>query len=102
LVLFFLKNSIKKAIVGKKELKILMVLDIFFTLLTTTYVTYTYIIADTNNTEKIFVIIFALWTLLGTIFYMKETKQADITIEKVSSVRTVSPLDINQPIKLPK
>jgi hypothetical protein len=33
---------------------------------------------------------------------MKETKQADITIEKVSSVRTVSPLDINQPIKLPK
>jgi prolipoprotein diacylglyceryltransferase len=102
LVLFFLKNSIKKAIVGKKELKILMVLDIFFTLLTTTYVTYTYIIADTNNTEKISVIIFALWTLLGTIFYMKETKQADITIEKVSSVRTVSPLDINQPIKLPK
>jgi hypothetical protein len=102
LVLFFLKNSVKKAIVGKKEIKILMLLDIFFITLTTAYVTYTYFVADINNTEKASIITFALWTLLGIIFYMKETKQADITIEKVSSVRTVSHLDINQPIKLPR
>jgi hypothetical protein len=102
LVLFFLKNSVKKAIVGKKEIKTLMLLDIFFITLTTAYVTYTYFIADINNTEKTSIITFAVWSLLGIIFYMKETKQADITIEKVSSVRTVSHLDINQPIKLPK
>ncbi len=102
LVLFFLKNSVKKAIVGKKEIKTLMLLDIFFITLTTAYVTYTYFIADINNTEKASIITFAVWSLLGIIFYMKETKQADITIEKVSSVRTVSHLDINQPIKLPK
>jgi len=102
LVLFFLKNSVKKAIIGKKELKILMVLDIFFILITTTYVTYTYFIVNLNNTEKVSIIIFALWSLLGILFYMKETNKADITIEKVSSVRTVSRLDINQPIKLPK
>ena len=102
LVLFFLKNSVKKAIIGKKELKILMVLDIFFILITTTYVTYTYFIVNLNNTEKVSIIIFALWSLLGILFYMKETKKADITIEKVSSVHTVSRLDINQPIKLPK
>ena len=102
LVLFFLKNSVKKAIVGKKEHKILMILDIFFILLTTTYVTYTYFVADINSIEKASVITFAFWSLLGIIFYIKETKQADITIERVSSVRTVSRLDINQPIKLPK
>jgi len=102
LVLFFLKNSVKKAIVGKKELKILVLLDTFFILLTTVYVTYTYFIADINNTEKASIIIFALWSFFGIIFYMKETKKADITIEKVSSVHTVSHLDINQPIKLPK
>ena len=102
LVLFFLKNSVKKAIVGKKEIKTLMLLDIFFITLTTAYVTYTYFIVDINNTEKASIITFAVWSLLGIIFYMKETKQADITIEKVSSVRTVSHLDINQPIKLPK
>ena len=102
LVLFFLKNSVKKAIIGKKELKILMFLDIFFILLTTAYVTYTYLIADISNTEKGSIIIFTLWSLLGIFFYMKETKQADITIEKLSSVRTVSRLDINQPIKLPQ
>jgi hypothetical protein len=95
LVLFFLKNSVKKAIVGKKEIKTLMLLDIFFITLTTAYVTYTYFIADINNTEKASIITFAVWSLLGIIFYMKETKQADITIEKVSSVRTVSHLDIN-------
>lgn len=102
LVLFFLKNSVKKVIVGEKELKILMLLDIFFIFLTSTYVTYTYAIADINNTEKASVITFALWSLLGIIFYIKEIKQADITIEKVSSVHTVSRLDINQPIRLPK
>lgn len=102
LVLFFLKNSVKKAIIGKKELRILMLLDIFFILLTTAYVTYTYLIVDTSNTEKISIITFALWSLFGIFFYMKETKKADITIEKVSSVRTVSRLDINQPIKLPQ
>lgn len=102
LVLFFLKNSVKKAIIGEKELKILMLLDIFFIFLTTTYVTYTYAIADINNTERASVITFALWSLLGIIFYIKEIKQADITIEKVSSVHTVSRFDINQPIRLPK
>ena len=102
LVLFFLKNSVKKAIIGKKELRILMLLEIFFILLTTAYVTYTYLIVDISNAEKASIITFAVWSLLGIIFYMKETKQADITIEKVSSVRTVSRLDINQPIKLPK
>lgn len=102
LVLFFLKNSVRKAIVGKKEIKILMLLDIFFIFLTTTYVSYAYLIADITNTERASIITFALWSLLGIIFYMRETRQADITIEKVSSVRTVSHLDINQPIKLPK
>lgn len=102
LVLFFLKNSVKEAIVGKKELKILMLLDIFFILLTTAYVTYTYLVADINNTEKASIIIFTLWSLLGIVSYTKETRKADITIEKVSSVHTVSHLDINQPIKLPK
>ena len=102
LVLFFLKNSVKKAIIGKKELRILMILDVIFISLIVTYVTYTYFIVEISNTEKISILTFAVWALLGMVFYIRESKKTDITIERVSSVRTVSKLDINQPIKLPK
>jgi len=101
-VLFFLKNSVKKAMIGKKERKVLAVLDIVFIILTVIYVAYTYLTIDITNIEKGSVYTFILWTVLGTIFYIRDLKKDNVTIEKVSSVRVVSPIDVNQPIKLPK
>jgi len=69
-VLFFLKNSVKKAMIGKKERKVLAVLDIVFIILTVIYVAYTYLTIDITNIEKGSVYTFILWTVLGTIFYI--------------------------------
>jgi hypothetical protein len=101
-VLLFLKNSVKRVRVGKKEIKILMGLDIIFIVLTVAYITYTYLSLDISNIERVSVFTFIFWTILGIIAYIKQRKSVDITIEKVSSVRSVSSIDINQPIKLPK
>lgn len=101
-ILLFLKNSVKRVRIGRKEIKILMGLDIIFIALTVTYIAYTYLSLDISNIERVSVFTFLSWTILGIIFYIKEKKKVDITIEKVSSVRTVSSIDINQPIKLPK
>ncbi len=101
-VLFFLKNSVKRIMIGKKEIRVLAILDVVFIILTVTYIAYTYLMIDINNIEKGGVITFVVWTVLGTIFYLAGLKKDNVTIEKVSSVRIVSPIDVNQPIKLSK
>ena len=88
--------------IGKKEIRVLAILDVVFIILTVTYIAYTYLMIDINNIEKGGVITFVVWTVLGTIFYLAGLKKDNVTIEKVSSVRIVSPIDVNQPIKLSK
>ena len=101
-VLFFLKNSVKRIMIGKKEIRVLAILDVVFIILTVTYIAYTYLMIDISDIEKVGVITFIVWTLLGTIFYLSGLRKDNVTIEKVSSVRIVSPVDVNQPIKLSK
>lgn len=100
-VLFFLKNSVKKIMIGKKEIRILAVLDVIFIILTVIYTAYTYLTIEISNIERGGVITFVIWTLLGTIYYLYDLRKDNVTIEKVSSVRIVSPVDVNQPVKLP-
>jgi hypothetical protein len=100
-VLFFLKNSVKKIMIGKKEIRILAVLDVIFIVLTVIYTAYTYLTIEISNIERGGVITFVIWTLLGTIYYLYDLRKDNVTIEKVSSVRIVSPVDVNQPVKLP-
>ena len=100
--LFLLKNSVKKIMIGKKENKVLVILDIFFIFLTTIYIAYIYLSTDINYIETGGVYLLLLWTFLGIIYYISGSKKGNVTIEKVSSVRIVSPIDINQPIKLSK
>jgi uncharacterized membrane protein YhfC len=101
-VLFFLKNSVKRIMIGKKEFKVLAVIDVIFILLTVVFTSYTYFTMEISDIEKGAAITFVFWTLLGIVLYIYDLRKDNITIEKVSSVRVVSPVDINQPVKLPK
>jgi hypothetical protein len=101
-VLFFLKNSVKKIMIGNKEIRVLAILDVIFIVLTVIYTAYTYLAVEISDVEKGGVITFVVWTLLGTIYYLYDLRKDKVTIEKVSSVRVVSPVDVNQPVKLPQ
>jgi hypothetical protein len=101
-VLFFLKNSVKRIRIGKREGRVLTILEIVFISLTVIYTAHTYLSIEISNIERGAVFVFIIWTILGTIFYLYDLRKDNVTIEKVSSVRVVSPVDINQPIKLPK
>ncbi len=102
LILLFLKNSTKVINKRKKFNKVSLILDIFFVLLSTLYIAYTYLVMNISYIEKGAVILFVFWSLLGTIFYISDSKKDNVTIEKVSSVREISPVEMNHPIKLPK
>lgn len=102
IVLFLLSNSIKSIMIGPKEAKVLVVLNTFFVFITMGYVAYVYFTTEITMMEKGSVVVFIVWTILGVIAYIVDSNKANVTIEKVSSVREVSSIDINQPIKLPK
>ena len=101
-ILHFIKNSTKVINKRKKFNKVSLILDIFFVLLSTLYIAYTYLVMNISYIEKGAVILFVFWSLLGTIFYISDSKKDNVTIEKVSSVREISPVEMNHPIKLPK
>jgi hypothetical protein len=101
-VLLFLKNSVKRVMMGKKESKVLATLDVVFILLTSVFISHTYLTIGVNSIERIEIITFILWVVFGILYYLLDLRKDNVTIEKVSSVRIVSPIDINQPIKLPK
>ena len=102
LVMVFLKNSTKVIAKRRKENRVGIVLDIFFVLLSTLYISYTYLSIQITDIEKGGVIFFVIWSVLGVFFYIRSLKKDPVVIEKVSSVREVSSIELNQPIKLPK
>lgn len=101
LVLYLLSNSMRSVLMGKVEGRVLMILNTFFIILTTIYVAYVYWIIDITTIEQVSLLIFITWTFLGLILYISDSRKAQVTIEKVSSVREISKIDVNQPIKLP-
>lgn len=102
LTLYFLVNSVKKIMIGKKERKVLVILDIFFISLTMIYIAHSYLSTEITSVERVGIYFFSVWTVLGIIFFIMNSRKGKVTIEKVSSVRIVSSIDINQPIKLSK
>ena len=102
LVLLFLKNSTRVINKKKKFDKASLVLDVFFILLSTVYISHTYLTTNITDIERGGVIFFILWSVVGTYFYIRDSKKDYVTIEKVSSVREISPIEMNHPIKLPK
>lgn len=58
--------------------------------LSTIYISYIYLVDDLTLIEDISVIIFALWSLISGITFLLDLKKANVTIESVSSIRSVS------------
>lgn len=101
-VRFILTKSTKAVMIGKKEIKVLTTIDTIFISLATIYLLYTYLISGSSYTEKFGIILWGIWSVLGLLFYLLTASRNTVVIEKVSSVREVSSIDINQPIKFPK
>ncbi len=87
-------NKIQKPNIEKK---IYVVANIFLILLCSVVIGYIYTTGEINQFEKITLVVLLIWTLLGLIFFIKDSKRANVVIERVSSVRGI---DINQPIKM--
>jgi hypothetical protein len=102
LVMLFLKNSTNVITKKRKDSIVPVVLDIFFILISTLYISHTYLTTKITEVERGGIFLFIAWSLLGIIFYIRNSRKDYVTIEKVSSVREISPLELNQPIKLPK
>jgi len=100
-ILIFLINSIfkKRGDEGRVSLAVFV---IFLINISSAYILYIYLGKESSVVDIVFAAIFLLWLILATIFRIKDERKSTLTIERVSSVRTVSPLEINQPIKAKK
>lgn len=84
---------------GLKEKKIYLLANVALILLSTGTIAYIYLSEKASLSDQIFAISFVMWAFLSLIAFIKDSKQSNIVIERVSSVRGI---DINQPIKFPK
>ncbi|HQI92852.1 MAG TPA: hypothetical protein PLE98_02500, partial [Candidatus Dojkabacteria bacterium] len=87
---------------GKEEKSLYMIVNIFLILLSTGFILYVYLKNDIELIDKISCLIFLIWSLIGSLSFLREETGARFSIERVSSVRTISSADINQPIRLSK
>jgi len=89
-------NKIQKP---KTEKNIYIVANIILMLLASAVIGYIYTTGEINQFERVTLIALLGWTVLGLIFFIKDSRRANVVIERVSSVRGI---DINQPIKIPR
>jgi len=87
---------------GKEEKSLYIIVNVFLVLLSTGFILYVYLKNDIELIDKINCLIFLLWSSIGSVFFLREQTDSKLSIERVSSVRTISSVDINQPIRLSK
>lgn len=87
-------NKVQKP---KVEKNIYVLANILLIICSSLVIGYIYTTGEINQFEKITLIALLVWTFLGLVFFIKDTKRANVVIERVSSVRGI---DINQPIKI--
>lgn len=87
---------------GKEEKALYKIINVFLILLSTGFILYVYLKNDIELIDKINCLIFLLWSLMGSLTFLREETGSRFAIERVSSVRTISSADINQPIRLSK
>ena len=87
---------------GKEEKALYIIVNVFLVLLSTGFILYVYLKNDIVLIDKINCLIFLLWSLIGSLVFVREETGSRFSIERVSSVRTISSADINQPIRLSK
>ncbi len=89
-------NRIQKPLLEKK---LYYIANLVFVLISAGIVGYIYISSESNIYGRIALYSFLAWAFVGLILFIKDSKQANVVIEKVSSVREI---DINHPIKFPR
>lgn len=89
-------NKIQKPIVEKR---IYVIANIVLISLASLVIGYIYSTGEMNRVMRFTIIALLVYTVLGLLFFIRDSKRANVVIERVSSVRGI---DINQPIKLPK
>lgn len=87
---------------GKEEKALYIFTNLFLILLSTAFILYVYLQNDISVIDKINCLVFLLWSLIGSLFFLRQETDSRLSIERVSSVRTISSADINQPIRLSK
>jgi len=87
---------------GKEEKALYLFTNLFLILLSTAFILYVYLQNDIEVIDKISCLIFLVWSVIGSLFFLRQETGSRLSIERVSSVRTISSTDINQPIRLSK
>ena len=99
LVWSLLRSIFIKVIIGIKEMKILLITDTIFIVLSSLFVIRMYMLSELSLVEKMGIMSFIAWTSIGLFYHITDTNKATVVIEKVSSVRQVSVNDIRQQIR---
>ncbi|MGI5897866.1 MAG: hypothetical protein ACOX6Q_01765 [Candidatus Dojkabacteria bacterium] len=104
LILLFLliKKILIKALVGVNEMKALLGVDSFFVLLSTATIVLIYAKSEILMMDAVALGIFVIWSLVGLLMHISDTRKATVTIERVSSVRHISIDEVKKNIRLPK
>mgnify|MGYP006991940301 CR=1 FL=1 len=109
LILFFLilvsivYNLLNKKISKiKKKKSLFSWIGIISVLISSAYVMYIYLSIEISMLERINIYIFVTWVIISCVFFLVDLQRANVSIEKFSSVSSISVIDINQPIKLPR
>ena len=89
-------NRVQKPILEKR---IYLLVNTILPCVSASIVGYIYNLGDINIYERIAMYVFFAWTFFSVIFFVKDLKQANVVIEKVSSVREIG---INQSFKSPR
>ncbi len=89
-------NKIQKPIVEKR---IYVIANVVLISLASLVIGYIYSTGEMTQIAKITIVALLIFVVLGLLLFLKDSKRANVVIERVSSVRGI---DLNQPIKLPK
>lgn len=93
LISIILINWVNRITDSRLEKRIYIMSNLFLILCSCLLILYIYILSDDANlTEKIFSFILISWTLIGCLFFVKNSRKPKVKIERVSSVRSVSSL----------
>jgi len=83
-------------------MRILAITEITLLAMPVGYLVYSYLMMDATMFEKVSIVILLVWFVFGSFVYIAETNKANVTIEKVSSLGTISDSDIDRTIRLSK
>jgi len=102
LLLTYLQKNIRKRIIGRKEVRILAVTEIIFLSISVLYFSFSYITAEITKLESISLFVFLGIFIISSIAYIIEVNKANVTIETLSSLDTISGYEIGKDIRFSK